>query len=131
MDLQTYFQENTGTGVLATADDKGVVNTAIYARPQVFDDKTIAFIMRDRLSRQNLLKNGSANYLFVESGASYKGMRLRLKMINESTDSELIASLTKRTIAGKRYNDDEARFAVRFSVEKVLALVGGDEITIE
>ncbi len=131
MDLQAYFKEHTGTGVLATADDKGAVNTAIYARPQVFDDKTVAFVMRDRLSRQNLLKNGYANYLFVESGAAYKGMRLSLKMIDESTDPEMIASLTKRNMAGKSYSVDEARFAVRFSVEKGLALVGGDEIAIE
>ena len=131
MDLKTYFTEHTGTGVLATADDKGVVNTAIYARPNVLDDKTIAFVMRDRLSRHNLLKNGSANYLFIESGASYKGMRLSLKMIDESTDPEMIASLSKRKMAGREYSLDEARFAVRFSVEKGLVLVGGKEITIE
>ena len=131
MDLQTYFKEHTGTGVLATADDKGAVNTAIYARPHVLDNKTVAFVMRDRLSRQNLLKNGSANYLFVESGASYKGMRLSLKMIDESTDPELIASLSRRNMAGKEYSVDDARFAVRFSVERGLTLVGGDEITIE
>lgn len=126
MDLQTYFKEHTGTGVLATADDKGVVNTAIYARPHVLDDKTVAFIMRDRLTRQNVLKNNSANYLFVESGPAYKGMRLNLKMIDESTDPEMIASL-----ASRKYTTDEARFAVRFSVEKGLELVGGDEITFE
>ena len=131
MDLNTYFKEHTGTGVLATADDNGKVNTAIYARPHVFDDKTVAFIMRDRLSRQNLLKNGSANYLFIESGAAYKGVRLGLKLIDESTDPELIASLSRRILAGKEYSADEARFVVRFSVEKGLALVGGDEIIIE
>ena len=131
MDLQSYFTEHKGTGVLATADDKGVVNTAIYARPHVFDDKTVAFIMRDRLSRHNLLHNNSANYLFLESGAAYKGIRLSLKMIDESTDPEMIASLSKRKMAGREYSLDEARFAVRFSVEKGLVLVGGKEITIE
>ncbi len=131
MDLHKYFEEHTGTGVLATADDTGKVNTAIYARPHVLDDKTVAFVMRDRLSRQNLLKNGSANYLFLESGAAYKGMRLGLKLIDESTDPELIASMSRRKMAGKEYSADEARFVVRFSVEKGLALVGGDEIIIE
>lgn len=131
MNLHNYFEEHTGTGVLATADDTGKVNTAIYARPHVLDDKTVAFVMRDRLSRQNLLKNGSANYLFLESGAAYKGMRLGLKLIDESTDPELIASMSRRKMAGKEYSADEARFVVRFSVEKGLALVGGDEIIIE
>ena len=131
MDLQSYFTEHNGTGVLATADDKGVVNTAIYARPHVFDDKTVAFIMRDRLSRHNLLHNNSANYLFLESGAAYKGIRLSLTMIDESTDPELIASLSKRNLAGKGYSVDEARFAVRFTVDKGLALIGGNEIDID
>ena len=131
MDLSNYFAEHTGTGVLATADDKGNVNTAIYARPHVLDDKTVAFVMRDRLSRQNLLKNGSANYLFLESGAGYKGIRLGLAMLDESTDPELLASLSKRKMAGEEYNSNEARFVVRFSVEKGLTLVGGDEVMFE
>ena len=131
MDLSVYFKEHTGTGILATADENGKVNTAIYARPHVFDDKTVGFIMRDRLSRQNLLKNGSANYLFLESGAAYKGMRLGLKLIGESTDPQLIAALSKRKMAGEQGNADEARFVVSFSVEKGLTLVGGDELTLE
>ncbi len=131
MDLSKYFQEHTGTGVLATADDTGKVNTAIYARPHVFDNQIVAFIMRDRLSRQNLLKNGSANYLFIESGVAYKGVRLGLKMIDESADPELIASLSQRILAGKEYSADEARFVVRFAVEKGLALVGGNEVIFE
>lgn len=131
MDLNVYFKEHTGTGILATADENGKVNTAIYARPHVFDDKSVGFIMRDRLSRQNLLKNGSANYLFLESGVGYKGMRLGLKLIGESTDLELIAALSKRKRSTQQENADEARFVVSFSVEKGLALVGGDEINLE
>lgn len=131
MDLSNYFAEHTGTGVLATADDKGKVNTALYARPHVLDNKIIAFVMRDRLSRQNLLRNGSANYLFLESGAANKGIRLGLTMLDESTDPALLASMSRKKMAGKEYNEDEARFVVRFSVEKGLALVGGDEIIID
>lgn len=131
MDLRGYFKEHTGTGILATADENGKVNTAIYARPHVFDDKSVGFIMRDRLSRQNLLKNGSANYLFLESGAAYKGMRLGLKLIGESSDQKIIAALSKRKMSGLQGNHDEARFLVSFSVEKSLTLVGGDEIVLE
>jgi len=130
IDLSTYFTEHTGTGILATADENGKVNTAIYARPHVFEDKTIGFIMRDRLSRQNLLKNPSANYLFLEAGSKYKGLRLGLKMIGESTDSQLIASLSKRTMVSES-DADAPRFMVSFSVEKGLTLVGGDEITVQ
>ena len=38
MNLHDYFENTTGTGVLATADSSGNVNAAIYARPHVMDD---------------------------------------------------------------------------------------------
>ena len=62
--LQTYFKEQTGTGVLSTADQEGHVNAAVYARPHCFDDGTVGFIMPDRLTHQNLTTNGHAVYLF-------------------------------------------------------------------
>ena len=39
MDLQPYFEETKGHGVLATADASGRVNLAIFARPHVLDDE--------------------------------------------------------------------------------------------
>ena len=57
MDLKTYFSQHKGAGILATADASGKVDVAVYARPHVKDDETIAFIMRDRLSHQNLQSN--------------------------------------------------------------------------
>ncbi len=54
MDLKTYFEKTRGTGVLSTADGQGLVNAAVYARPRVLDDGSLAFIMRDRLTHHNL-----------------------------------------------------------------------------
>ena len=45
MDLRDYFDNAKGHGVLATSDDKGRVNMAIFSRPHVFEDQTIAFII--------------------------------------------------------------------------------------
>ena len=39
MNLSDYFENTTGTGVLATADSNGNVDVAIYARPHVIDKK--------------------------------------------------------------------------------------------
>ena len=50
MSLAEYFETAKGTGVLATANDQGRVDAAIYARPHVIDSETVAFIMRERLS---------------------------------------------------------------------------------
>ncbi|HOD27619.1 MAG TPA: hypothetical protein PKH03_00275 [Syntrophales bacterium] len=51
MKLDTYFETHTGIGVLSTADAEGRVNAAIYGRPHVLDEQTVAFIAADRLAR--------------------------------------------------------------------------------
>jgi len=45
MTLKDYFDNAKGYGVLATADNAGKVNAAVYARPHVMDEKTVTFIM--------------------------------------------------------------------------------------
>ena len=45
MSLAEYFESIKGIGVLATSDSDGNVNTAIYSRPYIIDDNTVAFSM--------------------------------------------------------------------------------------
>jgi hypothetical protein len=120
-ELREYFENHKGMGVLATADDKGVVNVAIFARPHFFDDNTLGFIMPDRLTHSNLQKNPNAAYLFLEEGAGYRGKRLILKKVSEVTDKETILAIKR-----KFYPDDfdKELFLVKFEVVKVLPLVG-------
>ena len=66
MDLAQYFDKAKGVGVLGTADPEGKVDLAIYARPHIIDDQTVAFIMRDRLSHANVVANPHVGYLFIE-----------------------------------------------------------------
>lgn len=54
MELKDYFESTKGTGVMATADGDGKVDAAIYARPHFMEDGTLAVIMRDRLTHNNL-----------------------------------------------------------------------------
>lgn len=129
MILKKYFTEHTGTGVMATSDAEGHVNTAIYATPHVFEDDTVGFIMRDKLTRANLQKNANASYLFIEHHHGFKGVRLYLTMIGEVQDKEAIAALSRRASADKGENND--RFLVSFRVDKALALIGGDEIELQ
>ena len=72
-DLQNYFDNVTGHGVLATADANGLLNQAVFARPHVMEDGTAAFIMPHRLTHKNLQENSHAAYHFMESGPGYKG----------------------------------------------------------
>ena len=124
MKLKEYFESVKGRGVLATADEDGKVDAAIYATPHFIDDETIAFIMRDRLTHNNLQSNPHATYLFMEAGQKFVGKRLFLTKTREEQDSELLYSLRR-----KKYSDDknEAKFLVFFQIDKVLPLMGSGD----
>lgn len=125
--LKEYFENNTGTGVLSTADADGKVDAAIYSRPHVYDDGSAAFLMRDHLTHHNLESNPHAAYLFIEKGAGYKGMRMFLKKTGEETDPELIARMTRRHLSPEEDKAKGPKFLVRFSVEKILPLIGSGD----
>jgi hypothetical protein len=119
--LQQYFESTKGVGVLATADSKGKVDAAIYSRPHFLEEKSLAFIMRDRLTHHNLQSNPSATFLFIEEGSGFQGKRLFLKKIREENNPELVKKIKRR-----KYTDEneEPIFVVYFAVEKELPLVG-------
>lgn len=123
MDLKDYFDYNTGLGVLSTSDNKGHVDTAIYSRPHVFEDGTIAFIMRDRLSHKNLQSNSHAAYLFKEDGKGYKGKRLYLTKVKEEQDSDLLYQLRRR-VYGASSDEKDPKYLVFFKVDNELPLIG-------
>ena len=128
MQLDEYFEKKTGKSVLATSDDKGIVNVAIYSRPHFMNEETIAFIMADRLTHNNLRANPHAAYLFMESGDKYVGKRLYLTKIKEEKDSPLIATLRQRKIyAAKKAYEAETKYLVYFRIDKVLPLIGEKE----
>jgi len=124
MQLREYFENVKGVGVLSTADAEGHVDSAIYARPHVMDDGSLAVIMRDRLSHHNLQSNPRAAYLFLESGSGYTGKRFFLKKIKEEQDMERINQLRRRCYAEEDKLNQEAVFLVYFEIEKELPLIG-------
>ncbi len=121
MDLKEYFENTEGIAVLATADEKGKVDAAIYARPHFMEDGTLAVIMRDRLTHHNLQSNPHACYLFIEKGAGYKGKRLVLTKVREEQDTDLLKSLRRRQYLDEK---DEMKFLVFFKLDQELPLVG-------
>lgn len=128
MDIMEYFEKAQGWGVLSTADTKGKVDTAIYSRPHIMGDGTIAFIMPDRLTHHNLQSNPHAAYLFIEDGKReegkrFVGKRLYLTKVKEEKDTELLYSIRRKTYGDER----EGRYLVFFQVDKVLPLVGAGE----
>ena len=125
MTLSEYFEKKKGKGVIATADAKGKVGMAVYARPHFINEKTVAFIMADRLMHKNLQSNPSASYLFMEDGPRYAGKRLYLTMVKEEMDSELIDQIRRKDSCpvDEGYKRGQ-RFLVYFEVNKVLPLIG-------
>lgn len=130
MTLNDYFNGVTGKGVLSTADTEGKVDAAIYSKPHILENNTLAFIMRDRLTHHNIGLNPYATYLFIEDGPHYKGIRLFLQKVREDTDPELIAKMTRRHLTPEQDEAKGPKILVYFRLKKVLPLIGSGEMEI-
>ena len=125
MDLRDYFKGANSVGILATSDASGTVDVAIYAKPCIIDENTIAFSMFDRLSYANIRSNPHAAYMFLENTEGYAGKRLYLTKVREETDSDRIKALKKKhsTI----FKPDEInKHLVYFTIDKIRPLVGDE-----
>ena len=127
MSLSDYFENVQGLGILATADSDGMVDLVIYVRPHVIDETTIAFVMRERLSHQNLKSNPNAAYMFVEQGEGYVGKRLYLTKTREETNTSLIEEFRRRQPEICAADDDSNKYLVFLQVNEVWPLVGDKE----
>jgi hypothetical protein len=123
MSLADYFENTKGLGVLGTADSEGNVDLAVYGRPHVLDETTVAFIMGDRLSHENLTSNPRAAYLFVEEGEGYRGKRLYLTKTGEETDPEKIEAMRRESRKGHDYGG-ATKFLAYFNVDRIRPLIG-------
>ncbi len=122
--LKVYFDNAAGHGVLATADAQGRVNQAVFARPHLMEDGSVAFIMPHRLTHKNLQENPQAAYLFMEKVPGYQGKRIYLTKLREEQDTELLYSLRRRTYPAEKEKAEGPRFLVYFRVDLVLPLIG-------
>jgi len=125
MDLCDYFESAKGVGILATSDAAGTVDAAIYAKPCIIDDNTIAFSMLERLSYANISSNPHAAYMFLEDTEGYAGKRLYLTKVRDETDSDRIKALKKKH--SKIFKPDEInRHLVYFTIDRIRPLVGDE-----
>jgi len=124
VELQEYFENTEGIGILATSDAEGNVDLALYARPYIIDEHTIAFSMLERHSFSNVQANPKAAYMFVEDGEIYKGTRLYLIKIGEETDAKRINEIKEQH--KNRYSTESAgKHLVYFKITETRPLVGG------
>ena len=123
MDLSTYFENTEGTGILATCEPDRHVDQAVYAKPFVVDEKTVAFVMQSRVSHQNLRNHLKASYLFLEKGSGYEGVRLYLTMLSEEKNRSLIEVLREKQPCIYSEKDDSEKYLVFFEVDRGRPLV--------
>ena len=129
--LKDYLRQVSGTGVLSTSDAAGNVNSAIYSKPFVTEDGLLAFLMRERQTWHNIEENPHANFMFIERGAPYQGIRVRLVEVAEESDDELVDRMTRGWISSEENRELGPKHLVYFRIEKIRKLVGDDppEIT--
>ena len=128
MKLSEYFEAAKGFGILATADKEGNVDAAVYSRPHFMDEETVAWIMTDRLTHQNVQSNPRAAFIFREEGGGYTGRRLYLTKITETSDREEIDKIRwRKSYVAPGDQKDLPRFLVYFHIDKVLPLIGTGE----
>lgn len=130
MKLREYFEGKQGISILSSADKDGKCTTAIYSKPHVMDDNTVAFIMRERLTYHNIRQNPHAAYMFIENSQGYQGIRLFLKKLREENNPEVIAKMTRRNLTPKEDKEKGPKHLVIFSVEMILPLVGAGTTTV-
>ncbi|MGE5237878.1 MAG: pyridoxamine 5'-phosphate oxidase family protein [Chloroflexota bacterium] len=127
MNLKEYFDTARGRGILATSDGDGKVGIAVYSRPHVMDDGTLAFVMRERLAHRNVTINPHAAYMYIEDGPGYRGVRLFLRKVGEEIDPELISKMTRRWLTPEEDRAKGPKHLVVFAVDSALPLIGTGE----
>ena len=124
MEWKDYFRKKSGMGFLATSSSKGEVDIAVYSRPKVMEDETLAYGMADRLTHANLQENPHAVYAFNEGG--FQGVRLFLEKVREETEGPLLDQIRQEAdrVVGPGIGN-LVKYVVYFRVTKDLPLVGG------
>lgn len=127
MTLREYFESRRGYGVLGTADADGRADVAIYSKPRVLEDGTVAFIMRERLTHHNLKSNPHAAFMFFERDERFKGIRLFLTRVREDEDPELIPLMTRSHLTPEEDAAKGPKHIVCFRVDRILPMVGDED----
>lgn len=125
MALREYFEQIKGLGVLATADQAGNVDGAVYSKPYFVDEETIVFLMAERLTHSNVGANPHACYVFIESGEGYHGKRLYLTKTKEEPNSEMVGQVCE-CCDYSLYGGLLTGHVVYFHIDKVIPLVATD-----
>ena len=95
----TELLQQPGLGIMATAAQDGSVNTAVYARPHIIDERTMVWGMTDGRTYHNITENPQASFLFKTAGPGFSGVRLALSLLKTEEEGELLARIKENAEA--------------------------------
>jgi len=121
--LADYFASE-GFGVLATSSSDGTVNTAVYSRPHVIDQTTLAWGMTEGRTATNIRQNPHASFLFRQGKHGYVGIRIVLDLLRIEEEGAMLAVVRERTAEVLSPAAAAAvRYVAYFAVREVRPLV--------
>lgn len=123
MKLSEYLSAG-GSGVIATADRDGTINTAVYAVPHFVDEDTVAWGMTDGRTYRNLRENPNAAFLHQAPGDGAAGVRMTLKLEEIRESGKMLDAIRARarTVSGVAAAD-MVRFVAFFKVVETRPLM--------
>ncbi len=126
-EVMEMFNKKTRIGALATANNNGDVNAAVFGSPQMIDENTIIMAIGDNRTYRNLQENPKASFIVIEPGESpalWKGARLYLEAVEFERYGEVLDSFREniRKVAGKK-SADAITAAIRFKIVDVRPLI--------
>ncbi|MGE5189569.1 MAG: pyridoxamine 5'-phosphate oxidase family protein [Gemmatimonadota bacterium] len=123
MKLSEYLAAG-GSGVIATADRDGTINTAVYAAPHFVDENTVAWGMTDGRTYRNLCENPNAAFLHRAPGDGAAGVRMTLKLEQLRDTGDMLDAIRARarTVSGGAAAD-MVRYVAFFKVVETRPLM--------
>ena len=126
-EVMEMFNKQTRIGALATTNENGDVNAAVFGSPRMIDENTVVMAIGDNRSFRNLQKNPKAAFIVVEPGdspAQWKGVRLYLEVDSYERYGELLDSFREkiRQVAGDK-SANAIVAALRFKITDVRPLI--------
>ena len=96
MKLREMFPAG-GRGIIAASDSFGNVNIAVYAKPHIVDEKTVAWGMTEGRTWACVKENPHAAYLYMNPGPGYSGVRLKLSLKKFLESGDMLDTVKKHT----------------------------------
>lgn len=125
--VMEMFNKKTRIGALATSNNNGDVNAAVFGSPRMIDEDTVVMAIGENRSFKNLQENPKASFIVVEPGestAQWKGARLYLEVDSYERYGELLDSFREkiRKVAGDQ-SANAIVAAIRFKIKDVRPLI--------